>query len=122
MIVSLIVAMDDNGSIGLADALPWPHNPEDMKWFRQVTMGKVCITGWNTAQTLPPLKGREVVVMGRHETPEQIIGKYPDREEIVVIGGRKTYLKWLPYVTRFHIGRIRGIYPADTHLRELKVW
>lgn len=122
MIVSLIVAMDDNGGIGIADALPWPKNSKDLKWFKDITMGKVCITGYNTAKTLPPLPGRTVYVMERTDSPVQLIAEFADEEEIVIIGGRQTYLQWIPFVDRFYIGRIQGSYPADTYLEELKVW
>ena len=37
--LTLIVAMAENGVIGNKGALPW-RIPEDMKWFREITMGK----------------------------------------------------------------------------------
>ena len=100
MAVSLIVALDDSGAIGYQDGLPWPKNSEDLKWFREITMGKVCIVGHQTNKTLPDLPGRTVVIMPRGMTPEQMI-KVWEGEELVVIGGAKTYRQWLPYVDRF---------------------
>lgn len=121
MVVSLIVALDDSGAIGYQDGLPWPKNSEDLKWFREITMGKVCIVGFHTNKTLPELPGRTVVMMPRGMTPEQMI-KVWEGEELVVIGGAKTYRQWLPYIDRFYLSRIRGEYPADTYCKELAPW
>lgn len=119
MTVEAIVALDEQGGIGLSDALPWPKNSEDLKWFKDITMGKVCIVGHNTASTLPPLNGRTLHVMQRGETPEEVIAKYKD---LIVIGGRATYMQWLPYIDRFYVSKIKGTYPADTYLKEFAPW
>ena len=39
MKLSLIVAVSRNGVIGRDNQLPW-HLPEDLKYFKSVTMGK----------------------------------------------------------------------------------
>ncbi len=124
MIISLIAALDDNGGIGNKGGLPWPHNPEDLRWFKDVTMGKVVIVGHNTYKTLPPLPGRTVLVLERGEEPTRVIDELASSgvEEAVVIGGAKTYRQWLPYVDRFYIGRIRGEFEVDTYCEELKLW
>ena len=124
MIISLIAALDDKGGMGLNGGLPWPHNPADMKWFREATMGKVVIVGSVTAATLPELPGRTVVTVDRHDTPLEIIEMLENQgvQEAVVIGGARTYITWLPYVDRFLIGRIRGEYECDTYCEELKIW
>ena len=120
-IISCIVALDDAGGIGYNDSLPWPRNLADLKWFREITMGKVCIVGHNTNRTLPELPGRHVMEMPRDTTPEQMIESLRGKE-IVVIGGAKTYRQWLPYIDRFYLSRIRGEYPADTYCKELAPW
>ena len=124
MIISLIAALDDKGGIGNKGGLPWPHNPSDLKWFREVTMGKTLIVGHNTFETLPPLPGRNIRVLSRNDEPVHIIAglALDDVEEAVVIGGAKTYRTWLPYVDRFYIGRIRGEFESDTYCEELKLW
>ena len=50
--ISQIVAVDANGGIGKDNALPW-HNPEEMKIFRMLTMGKTVFMGKNTYESLP---------------------------------------------------------------------
>ena len=124
MIISLICALDDNGGIGLEGRLPWPHNPSDLAWFKDVTMGKVVIVGHNTYKTLPPLPGRTIRILEREEEPVHVIASLAlaEVEEAVVIGGAKTYRQWLMYVDRFYISRIRGKFESDTYCKELKLW
>lgn len=124
MIISLIAALDDKGGIGFKGGLPWPKNSADLKWFKDVTMGKTLLVGHNTYKTLPPLPGRKVRVLGRDEEPVHIIAELAsfDVEEAVVIGGAKTYRQWLLYVDRFYISRIRGKFESDTYCEELKLW
>ena len=124
MIISLIAALDDKGGIGFKGGLPWPKNSADLKWFKEVTMGKTLIVGHNTFETLPPLPGRNIRVISRDDEPVHIIAglALDDVEEAVVIGGAKTYRTWLPYVDRFYIGRIRGEFESDTYCEELKLW
>ena len=124
MIISLICALDDKGGIGFRGGLPWPHNSADLKWFREVTLGKTLIVGYNTFMTLPPLPDRSVRVLSRNCEPTRVIDELVSAgvEEAVVIGGAKTYRQWLPYVDRFYISRIRGEYEADTYCEELKLW
>ena len=124
MVISLICALDDKGGIGFKGGLPWPRNSEDLKWFKDVTMGKTLIVGHNTYEKLPPLPGRTLRVLERGEEPTCVIDELVSAgvEEAVIIGGAKTYRQWLMYVDRFYIGRIRGVFEADTYCKELKLW
>ena len=45
--LSIIVAMDKNRLIGRGNDLPW-HYPEDLAYFKKVTMGKSVLMGYNT--------------------------------------------------------------------------
>lgn len=117
--IEAIIAIGDNGEVGLHSSLPWPHNPADMQWFRNITMGKVCVVGHNTFQTLPNLNGRSVIVMDRDETPADLVAIYPD---LVVIGGPATYKAWEPYIDRYYIARIRGDFEADAHMKGWAPW
>lgn len=63
MIVSIIVAMDEAGGIGKDNRLPW-HLPDDLKRFKQLTMGHFLILGRKTFESLPkPLIGRKIIVV-----------------------------------------------------------
>lgn len=113
MTIEAIVAIGNQGQIGLNGELPW-HDPDDLKWFRDVTMGKVCIVGYNTAQTLPDLPGRVVFPDCVTVTPDVIANSYiAEGRGLIVIGGAKTYQRWAPYITRWHIGRIDYDGPCD---------
>lgn len=62
-----IAAVSRNGFIGNQGAIPW-HIPEEFRWFRRQTMGRVVIMGRKTYVSLPnkPLKGRINVVLSRN--------------------------------------------------------
>ena len=64
--ISLIVAMSQNGVIGKAGKLPW-HLPEDLRHFKELTMGHPIIMGRKTFESLPkkPLPGRKNIVLTR---------------------------------------------------------
>lgn len=64
--ITLIVAVAENGVIGNKGALPW-RIPEDLKRFKALTMGKPCIMGRKTWDSLPkkPLPGRANIVVTR---------------------------------------------------------
>ena len=66
--INMIVAVSKNGVIGKNGNLPW-RIPEDLKAFKELTMGGTLFVGKNTAATLPPLKGRTVVKVNRTEFP-----------------------------------------------------
>ena len=65
MKISLIVAVSRNGAIGLNNQLPW-YLPEDLKYFKSVTMGKPLIMGRKTFDSIGrPLPGRANIVLTR---------------------------------------------------------
>ena len=45
--VSIIVAADERGGIGLGGRMPW-HLPADLKRFKSLTMGKPIVMGRKT--------------------------------------------------------------------------
>ena len=61
--LALIVAVAENGVIGRKNALPW-RLPEDMRYFKRVTMGKPIIMGRKTFESIgKPLPGRINIVV-----------------------------------------------------------
>ena len=65
MIISIVVAVGENGVIGRDGSLPW-HIPGDLKLFKQITMGKPIIMGRKTWESLErQLPGRPHVVITR---------------------------------------------------------
>lgn len=113
--IHLIAAVGRSGQLGLNNKLPW-HDPEDLRWFKKMTMGQVLVVGHNTAQTLPPLPGRRVYVAKRGEDPRDTIEFMADQgvADLWIAGGAKTYQQWLPFIDRFHINRVDYDGLADT--------
>lgn len=63
----LIAAVSKNQIIGLDGKLPW-NLPEDLRRFRQLTLGHIIIVGRKTYNSLPgppenPLDGRQLIVL-----------------------------------------------------------
>jgi dihydrofolate reductase len=67
--LTLVAAVARNNVIGRHNTLPW-HLPEDLKHFRETTMGTPVIMGRKTWESLPakfrPLPGRQNVVITRN--------------------------------------------------------
>lgn len=130
-IISMIVAMDPSGVIGVNNSLPW-RIKEDMDHFRNVTRNRVVICGKKTFQSIGKLlPGRWMVVLTRSEMTEQGFGIAQDpvdaitkcyqncphgfyRDEFIVIGGSEVYRAFQPYVNKIHLTIIRKNYPGDS--------
>lgn len=64
--VNVIVCIDKNGGIGKNNDLPWGRITEDLRHFKNVTMGNTVIMGRKTFESLPkPLPGRKNLVISR---------------------------------------------------------
>lgn len=138
--MNLIVAVDKNWAIGFQNKL-LVSIPADMKFFRQMTMGKVVVMGRRTLESFPnglPLKNRTNIVLTRSEDYQAVgalvvhsleelleeLKKY-DSEDIYVIGGDSIYRQLLPYCAIAHVTKIERAYQADAwfpNLDELPGW
>ena len=140
MRLSLIVAMAKNRTIGLDGAMPW-HIPEDLKFFKRVTMGHPVIMGRKTYQSIgAALPGRTNIVVTRnkdfeaadadvvHDLSEALTKAKateelwrPDggREEIFVIGGADIYGQALPEAQRIYMTEVHQEHPGDAFFPEL---
>ncbi|MGN0243192.1 MAG: dihydrofolate reductase [Lachnospiraceae bacterium] len=132
--MNLIVAVDKNWAIGLDNKL-LVSIPEDMKFFRTTTTGKVVVMGRKTLESFPngmPLAKRTNIVLTRdpdyevkgavivHSEEELMkeLEKY-DTEDVYVIGGESIYRMLLPYCDVAHVTRIDYAYRADTYFPNL---
>ena len=123
VIVSVILAIAENGIIGKHGRLPW-HLPEDLKNFRRLTLDKPILMGRCTWESLPgPLPRRRcIVVTGTPqsgdcecvETPEEGIALCANDAEIVVIGGVSLFTHFLPLCDRLYLTRVEASVPGDT--------
>ncbi len=132
--MNLIAAVDKNWAIGLANKL-LVSIPNDQKFFREETMGKVVVLGRKTLETFPgglPLKGRtnivlttdpefsakEAIIVHSKEELLEELKKY-DTKDVYIIGGDSVYKMMLPYCDTAHITKIDHAYQADTYFPDL---
>ncbi len=127
--VSIIVAVAENGVIGDKNTLLW-HISEDLRNFKRVTSGHPVVMGRKTWESLGrPLPGRENVVVTRQKdlsiegvrtvhSLEEAYALFPADEEIFVIGGAEIYAKALPDADRFYLTRVHHAYEGDTSFPE----
>lgn len=134
--LALIVAKAANDVIGRGNALPW-YLPNDLKYFKQVTMGKTVIMGRRTWESLKrPLPGRENVVVTRQPDYEadgaRVVTSLEEalilaehvaficgQDEVVVIGGEQIYQQALPYMDRIYLTEVHADIEGDTHFPAL---
>lgn len=114
MSLNLIAAIGNQGQLGLNGKLPW-HDPDDLRWFKELTTGGLVLVGYNTAIGLPPLPGRKVVVDTADLTVEHL-ESLAQGGQVWVAGGARTYKRWLPHVNRMYISRINYSGEADTYM------
>ena len=123
--VSIIVAIAQNGTIGDKNSLLW-HIKEDMRFFRTTTSGHAVIMGRKTFESLgsKPLPKRKNIVITRadrdfegaftaHSLAEAIAMAEGD-EEIFIIGGAQIYAEALSVADRMYITRVERDYEGDT--------
>lgn len=123
-----IVAVDLNWGIGCGGKLLQPI-PEDMKFFKEKTIGNVVVMGRETFESLPgkkPLKDRVNIVLSRSESfnDDSLIicnsidetlkelQKY-ENDKIFIIGGETVYKQFLPYCEELYVTKILNEYEAD---------
>lgn len=132
--MNLIAAVDRNWAIGKNGRI-LVSIPEDMKFFREETMGKVVVMGRKTLESLPgsmPVAGRTNIVLTRnrsyrvndaivcHSIEEVLreVKKYHS-EDVYVIGGESIYRQLLDYCDVAHITKVDYAYDADTYFPDL---
>lgn len=117
----MIVAVADNGAIGVKGELPW-HISEDLKYFRRQTTGCPVIMGRTTYDSIGrPLPGRRNIVLtsrpGLPETvcavssPEQAFEAAEPAERCFVIGGAKLYAQLIGSVDKLYLTRVHTTVP-----------
>jgi dihydrofolate reductase len=122
--VSVIVAVAENGVIGDKNTLLW-HISEDLRNFKRVTSGHPVIMGRKTFDSLGrPLPNRTNVVITRQNLEidgckvvhslEEALSLFSPEEELFVIGGAQIYAEALPLADRFYLTRVHHAYEGDT--------
>ncbi len=123
--VSIVVAVDEHGGIGLDGRLPW-HLPEDLRRFKALTMGKPVVMGRRTHESIGrALPGRTNIVVSRQPgrefagctvvpTLEAALAAAAGAEETCIIGGAEIYRRALPLADTLHLTRVHATVGADT--------
>jgi dihydrofolate reductase len=133
--INAIFAVDFNGGMGFNGTLPWPHNTEDMQYFKNLTTGHVVVCGrrtWDDSKMPKPLPNRTVYVATHRpvtyampfsgDIKEQLLkieSAHPDKK-IFVIGGAELLDSAQSVLDRIYVTHIKGSYRADTriHVKE----
>lgn len=128
--ISIIVAVAQNGVIGTGNRLPW-HLPDDLKRFKALSMAKPIVMGRRTFDSIgKPLPGRTNIVVSRQPglaiegtivTPSldaalAAAGAVP---EVVVIGGAEIFRQVLPRTDVVHLTRVHARVAGDVVFPEL---
>ena len=123
-LISLIVAMAQNGVIGRDNSLPW-RLPEDLKRFRAFTLGKPILVGRKTFESIGrPLPGRTNLVLTRDRgwfapgvivvhSVEEALAQVGSGQELVVVGGAEIYRFVLPFARRIYLTHVHADVPGD---------
>ena len=132
--MNLIVNADKNWAIGFQNKL-LVRIPDDMKFFRQMTTGKVVVMGRKTLESFPnqmPLANRTnivlttdrkyekkgaIIVHSKEELFEEL--KNYESDDIYIIGGESIYKMMLPYCNVAHVTKVDYAYQADTYFPNL---
>ena len=132
--MNLIAAVDNRWAIGRKNEL-LVRIPNDQKYFREETTGKVIVLGHRTLETFPqgmPLPNRMNIILSTdphlrvrnalvvHSLEEllQELQQYAS-DDIYIEGGESVYRQMLPYCNVAHITKINRVYEADRYFPDL---
>ena len=132
MIISLIVAMDEQRGIGLEGRLPW-HLPADLKRFKKLTMGHHLILGRKTYESIgSPLPGRTMIIVTRNPNYQPdgcMVSRSLDTaiefarmgmdNEAFIIGGGDLFEQSIDLADRIYLSQVHAILPADVYFPEI---
>ncbi len=130
MKVSMIVAVSANNVIGADGGLPWRLS-EDLRRFKEITMGKPMIMGRQTFESIGnALPGRRSIILTRQtaykqdgcdvvNTREAALELVADADEVMIIGGGELYEQFLPTTDRIYLTRVHTEVKGDTFFPEI---
>jgi dihydrofolate reductase len=128
-----IFAVDLNGGLGKDGTLPWPKDPEDLRWFKTNTTGDIVVMGKNTWMDpmMPkPLPNRlnvvatskeqhacdaaHVIITGKdiHIPILALQENHPNRA-VWIIGGASLLKSTLHLVDEIYLTRFNESYDCD---------
>ena len=127
--ISIIAAIGKNRELGRDNDLIW-HIKEDLKNFKNLTMGKYIVMGKNTYESLPKhLEGRKYIVLSSSLSNIENGLLFNDfskllefikglDEEVMIIGGSSIYKLFLPFADKLYLTEIDSEEAADVYFPE----
>ncbi|MFO1255181.1 MAG: dihydrofolate reductase [Sphingomonadaceae bacterium] len=122
--IFLVVAVADNGVIGIGGGMPW-HLSADFRRVKALTIGKPLVMGRKTFDSLPGvLPGRRHIVITRdpdwraegaevvHSLDEAL--KLANAPQIAIFGGAEIYRAALPLADRIELTEVHARPAGDT--------
>lgn len=115
----IIAAIGQNNELGKNNNLIWKLK-EDLKFFRDTTMGHKIVMGYNTFKSLPKLlPGREHIILTHRDLKiegvkifnefESLISYLKNiQEDIYIIGGASIYKLFIDYVDELLLTEIQA--------------
>jgi dihydrofolate reductase len=125
MIISIIAALDERGTIGQDNRIPW-RQAADLKRFRHLTQGHHVVMGRRTYESLPQprvLPERKMIVLSTTDDfartlPDHVIhqrsifsafeyAENAGETELFLIGGWEVYMMGLLFADRMYLTKVR---------------
>ena len=123
--ISLIFGISRNKVIGCENKLPW-RIPEDLAYFKKVTMGYPVIMGRKTYESIGrPLPGRKNIIITRDssfEAPGCVICNSKEQalqeadNDAFIIGGADIYRQFIEDAQKMYVTYIDEDFEGDTKL------
>lgn len=127
--LTLVAAIGANRAIGADGGMPW-HLPEDLRHFKEVTMGGVMIMGRRTWDSIGrALPGRRTIVVTSdrtwtakgaevaHSLPEALL--VAGDREVFVVGGGEIYRQTIGVASRLEITHVDVAPEAEVFFPEI---
>lgn len=121
--IILIAAHGNDRVIGNNNALPW-HIKEDLKLFKELTVGRTIVMGRKTYESVGALPNRKTIVISRTMTSNTDVMVFPTlndvithmgNDDIIIVGGESIYQQSLPLADVLIITHIQGEFDGDTY-------
>ncbi|MBS7577324.1 MULTISPECIES: dihydrofolate reductase [unclassified Enterococcus] len=130
--ISAIWAEDENHLIGNQGTLPW-HLPEDLKHFKNLTLGKPIVMGRITYEGMGKraLPDRQTIVLTQNsdynpenpqvivmQTKAEVLNYAKSVDELMIIGGRHIFDLFMDVTDRVYLTIIHHSFAGDTWMTD----
>ena len=124
--IKLICAMDEYHGIGIDGKMPW-HFPEDLKHFKECTMGSTILMGRKTYESIQKaLPGRRNIILTHQKNyaqPDCIVVHCLEEAlhidpDLFVIGGQSLFEQTISLADELYLTEIHDVFEADTFFPE----